>query len=155
MQNASNSSAKNTAKCVKFICKKHCEMRQIHMQKTLRIASNLCAKKSLRNASIFCKFCRVSCIYVRRIFQCFLQENRKNIVWQFCIFFKLFRGDFYGTVCGDGKCGIPVKSRFNLAIPIGIALEIFVSAARSQRKARLRFEGGNPTAFFFIFQAFS
>ena len=74
-------------------------MPQIHMQEILRIASNLCAKKSLRNASIFCKFCGVSCIYIRRIFQCFfLQENRQKIVWQFCIFFKLFREDFYGTV---------------------------------------------------------
>ena len=43
-QNASNSSAKNSAKCVEFICKKHCEMRQIYMQKTLR------------NTLLFCKF---------------------------------------------------------------------------------------------------
>ena len=37
------------AKCVKFMCKKRCEMRQIYVQKTVRNASNLCAK-TVRNA---------------------------------------------------------------------------------------------------------
>ena len=38
VRNALNSYAKNNAKCVKFICKKRCEMREIYMQKTVRIA---------------------------------------------------------------------------------------------------------------------
>ena len=60
-----------------FICKKHCEMHQIYMQKTLRMASNLYAKntakcikfickKTLRMTAIFCKFsckfCGAYCI---------------------------------------------------------------------------------------------
>ena len=146
---------KNSAKCVKFICKKHCELRQIHMQETLRIASNLCAKKSLRNASIFCKFCRVSCIYIRRIFQCFLQENRKNIVWQLCIFFKLFRDDFYGTVCRDGKCGIPVKSRCKFGNPDRDCTENIRFCSAKSTKSEIEMKGWKSDGLFLYLQAFS
>ena len=97
---------KTTAKCIKFIWKKQCEMRQIHMQKTLR------------NALLFWKFSIFFCIWILRIFQCFLQENLQKFVWQFSIFFKLFRYDFYETVSRDGKGGsIPVKSRCKCGNP--------------------------------------
>ena len=39
---------KNSAKCVKFMCKKQCEMRKIRMQKTVQNASNLYAKNSAK-----------------------------------------------------------------------------------------------------------
>ena len=59
----------------------------------------------------------IFCIWILRIFQCLLQENLQKIVWQFSIFFKLFRDDFYETVCRDGKGGIPVKSRCKCGNP--------------------------------------
>ena len=40
VRNASNLYAKNTAKCVKFMCEKQCEMREINMQKTVRNTVN-------------------------------------------------------------------------------------------------------------------
>ena len=68
-------------------------------------------------------------------FSDFLQENSQKIVWQFCIFFKLFRDDFL-LKCVQGW-ERRVDPGQNAAIPIGIALKIFVSAARCQQKVRL------------------
>ena len=50
-------------------------------------------------------------------FQRFFQESLQEIVWQFSIFFELFRDDFLWNVCGDGKGGIPVKSRCKCGNP--------------------------------------
>ena len=40
VRNAVNLHAKNSAKCGKFMCKKQYEMREIHMQKIVRNATN-------------------------------------------------------------------------------------------------------------------
>ena len=107
------------------MCEKQCKMREINMQKTLRNAANLCAKNSAKCGKFKCKkhcemryfsanFPYIFCIWIWRIFQCFLQESLQEIIWQFSICFKLFRDDFYGTVCRDGTGGIPVKSRSGL-----------------------------------------
>ena len=70
LQNASTSYAKNSAICVKFICKKQCKMREINMKKQCEMRQLYVQKKTLRNASIFCKFsceiCGVSCISFRK-----------------------------------------------------------------------------------------
>jgi len=42
-----------------------------------------------------------------------------------------------GLCAGMGKTGSRSNPGVNVAIPIGIALEILVSAARNQRKAKL------------------
>ena len=44
---------------------------------------------------------------------------------------------FYGMCAGMGKAGSRSNPGVNVAIPIGIALKILVSAARNQRKAKL------------------
>ena len=62
---------KNSAKCVKFVCKKQCKMRGFSANFAVFLAYK------------FGAFCSV-----------FLQENWRKIVWQFCIFFKLFCDDF-------------------------------------------------------------
>ena len=68
-------------------------------------------------------------------FGAFLQENCQKIVWQFCIFFKLFCDDFLWDCVQGWKRWDPGQ---NAAIPNGDPeLEILVSAARCQRKARL------------------
>ena len=95
------------------------------MQKTVRNAVNLCAKNTAKCVT----FLHMNLAH----FQCFLQE----IVWQFSIFFKLFRDDFYGMCAGMGKAGSRSNPGVNVAIPIGIALVKIVSAARNQRKAKL------------------
>ena len=128
VRNAVNLCAKNRAKCGKFMCKKQGEMREINMRKTVRNAVNLWAKNSAEYGKFKCKkhceMCHFSAnfpynfgIWIWRIFQCFLQESLQEIIWQFSICFKLFRDDFYGTVCRYGKGGIPVKSRCKCGNP--------------------------------------
>ena len=148
MRNAWNSYAKNNSKCVKFICKKQCEMREINMQKTVRNASNSYAKNSAKRVKFICKKqCEMRQIHMQKtvrnawnsyvktvrnakgISRCFLhrnlahfqrfffQENLQKNVWLFSTFFKLFHDVFYGTVCRDGKGGIPVKSRCKCGNP--------------------------------------
>ena len=144
MQNASNSSAKNSAKCVKFICKKHCELRRIYVQKShceMRLFS--------ANFAVFLAYT------LGAFFSVFCRKIGRTLYGNFVYFSSFFVMIFMELCAGMGNVGSRSNPGVNLAIPIGIALKIFVSAARSQRKARLRFEGGNPTAFFYIFQAFS
>ena len=105
LQNASNSHAKNTAKCISLICKKHYKMRQIHMQKN--------TAKCVSFLQIFHIFLHMNFAH----FSVFFAGKFAEIVWQFSIFFKPFRDDFYGTVCRDGKGGIPVESRSKCGNP--------------------------------------
>ena len=58
----------------------------------------------------------------------------QKIVWQFPIFFKLFYDEFLWDCVQEWEGRDPGQ---NVAIPIGIALGIIVSAARNQRKAKL------------------
>ena len=136
-------------KCVKLICKKQCEMRQIYVQKQLQNAWNLHAKNTAKSAGNPAGYC-MAIFYI----------------------FQAFSWWFFMELCaGMGKVGSRSNAGVNLAIPTGIALKIFVSAARCQRKGRLalllgqshgrdrrrrlRWKGANPTTFSHIFQAFS
>ena len=108
--------AKNSANCVKFICKKQCEMCEISMQKTVRIASNLYAKNSAKCVNflqILRCFLQITLAHFSVVFAGKLAENWMAILY----IFKLFRDDFYVTVCRDGKGGISVKSRSNCGNP--------------------------------------
>ena len=77
---------------------------------------------TISDSNTFSKNTKENCVFwenfIWRIFQCFLQESLQEIIWQFSLCFKLFREDFYGTVCRYGKGGlIPVKSRCNCGNP--------------------------------------
>ena len=76
---------------------------------------------TISDSNTFSKNTKENCVFwenfIWRIFQCFLQESLQEIIWQFSICFKLFRDDFYGTVCRYGKGGIPVKSRCKCGNP--------------------------------------
>ena len=76
---------------------------------------------TISDSNTFSKNTKENCVFwenfIWRIFQCFLQESLQEIIWQFSICFKLFREDFYGTVCRYGKGGIPVKSRCKCGNP--------------------------------------
>ena len=62
----------------------------------------------------------------------------QKFVWQFpIIFFKLFRDHFMELCARMGRAGSRSNPVVNVAIPIGIALRILLSAARNQRKAKL------------------
>ena len=120
---------KTVQNAVNLCAKKQCKMHEIYMRKTVRNAVNLHAKNSAKCGKFMCKkqcemrhfsanFPYIFCIWIWRIFQCFLQGNLQKIVWQFFICFKLFRDDFYGTLCRDGQGGlIPVKSRSKCGNP--------------------------------------
>ena len=157
---------KNSAKCVKFICKKQCKMRQIHLQKTLRIASNSYARNTANCVEFMCKKVTAKCVYFLQILRCFLhiheahfsvflQENRQKIVWQFCIFFKLFREDFYGTVSRDGKCGIPVESRCKFGNPDRDCTENIRFCSAKSTKSEIEMKGWKSDGLFLYLQAFS
>ena len=88
---------KTTEKCVKFICKKLCEMREIHMQKTDRHARWISRFFLHRNLAHFQRF--------------FFSKICKKMYANFLYFSSFFVMIFYWTVCRDGKSGIPVKSR--------------------------------------------
>ena len=79
---------KTTAKCVKFLCKKHCIMRQFPANFAVFLAY---------------KFGAFSSVFRRKI--C------RKLYGNFPYFSSFFVVIFYGTVCRDGKGGIPVKSR--------------------------------------------
>ena len=136
--------AKNSANCVKLVCKKQCEMRQIGMQKTVRNASNWYAKnsakcvkfvlkKTVRNASnssakntakyfIFLQillqilrcFLHINMAHFSVFFAGKLTENWMAILYIFQAFSWWF---FMGSVRRDGKGGIPVKSRWKCGHP--------------------------------------
>ena len=76
---------------------------------------------TISDSNTFSKNTKENCVFwenfIWRIFQCFLQKNLQEIIWQFSLCFKLFRDDFYGTVCRYGKGGIPVKSRCKCGNP--------------------------------------
>ena len=93
VRNAWNSYAKNSAKCVKSICKKQCKMRGIYVQKTVRNAWNLFAKNSAK------------CVNFLQILRCLLQINLAHFSvffagklaenWMAILYnFNLFRDDF-------------------------------------------------------------
>ena len=62
VQIASNLYAKNSAKCVQFICKKQCKLRQIYMQKKqceLReFSANFAVFLADNFGAFFSRFCR-------------------------------------------------------------------------------------------------
>ena len=120
---------KNSAKCVKFMCKKQCKMRQINMQKTVRNAWNSCAKNKCKMRQIHVQKTVRKAWNSLRISHCFLHRNLahfqrfffrkicKKLYDNFLYFSSFFMMIFYGTVCRDGKGGIPVKSRCKCGNP--------------------------------------
>ena len=97
--------------------------RQFYMQKTLRNASILYAKKTAKCVNFICKkHCKIC------------REICRKVYGNFLYFFKLFRDDFKWNCVQGWERRDPGQ---NAAIPIGVALKILVSAARCQRKARL------------------
>ena len=80
------------------------------MQKIVRNAATLCAKKHCEMRQFSANFPAKSAVFlasnsgkIRRIFQCFLQESLQKIVSQFSIFFKLFRDDFLWNCVRGGE----------------------------------------------------
>ena len=106
VQIASNLYAKNSAKCVQFICKKQCKLRQIYMQKKQCELREFSANFAVFLADKFGAF-----------FSVFCRKNWQKIEWQFCVISIFFVTIFYVTVCRDGKGGISVKSRSNFGHP--------------------------------------
>ena len=121
MRIACNLYAKNSAKCVKFMRKKKCEMREIYAQKTVRNACNLYAKNSAKCVQFMCKKqCEMREIYVQKNsakcvnlsanFAVFLANKFgtfrsvfcRKIVCQFSIFSSFFMMIFNDKVCRDG-----------------------------------------------------
>ena len=70
VQNASNLYAKNSAKCVKFICNKQCKMRQTYMQNNSAKCVKLVCKKlcEMRKISMQ-KQCKMRRIYMQKTVQ--------------------------------------------------------------------------------------
>ena len=83
---------KNSAKCVKFVCKNHCEI--------LHFSANFAADFAVFLAHKYGAF-----------FSVFRRKIDGKLYGNFVYFSSFFVMIFYGSVRRDGKGGIPVKSR--------------------------------------------
>ena len=124
------------------------------MQETVRIASNLYAKKQCKMLEFSADFALFLAYKVGALFSVFLQENLLKIVWQCCIFFKLFRDDFHGTVCRDGKGGIPVKSRPKCGDPDRDCTGKTRICSAMSTKSEIEMKGWKCDGFFLYFSSF-
>ena len=87
------------------------------MQKTVRNAANLCAKNTAKCVT----YLQIFHIFIAYEFGTFVsvfcRRVRRKLYDNFPYFSSFFVMIFYGTVCRDGKGGIPVKSRSKCGNP--------------------------------------
>ena len=89
---------------------------------SLKIRRKIASFGRILFGAFFSVFCRKVC---RKLYGNFLYVS------------SFFVRIFMGLYAGMGRAGSRSNPGVNVAIPIGIALRIIVSAARNQRKAKL------------------
>ena len=103
----------------------------------MRNTANLNAKNTAKCVTFLQIFHIILVFEFGAFFSVFCRKVCRKLYGNFLYVSSFFVMIFMGLYAGMGRAGSRSNPGVNVAIPIGIALRIIVSAARNQRKAKL------------------